>query len=62
MKSEVISGADAKQRIITYTAQMRRDYDQLWQRYRQVVHECALEHAKNVRLTKQLERLDYEVR
>ncbi|MBQ1450882.1 MAG: hypothetical protein IIZ12_08145 [Eggerthellaceae bacterium] len=46
-KQEVITGADAKQRIITYTAQMRSDYDQLWQRYRQVVHECAELHAEN---------------
>ena len=53
-KQEVISGADAKQRIITYTAQMRNDYDQLWQRYRQVVHECAELHAENDRLRRQV--------
>ena len=54
-KQEVISGADAKQRIITYTAQLRGDYDQLWQRYRQVVHECAELHAENDRLRRKLE-------
>ena len=53
-KQEVITGADAKQRIITYTAQMRSDYDQLWQRYRQVVHECAELHAENDRLRRQV--------
>lgn len=53
-KQEVISGADAKQRIITYTAQLRGDYDQLWQRYRQVVHECAELHAENDRLRRQV--------
>ena len=55
-KQEVISGADAKQRIITYTAQLRGDYDQLWQRYRQVVHECALLHAENHELRSSLNR------
>ncbi len=55
-KREQISGADAKQRIITYTAQMRSDYDQLWQRYRQVVHECAELHAENDRLRTSLTR------
>lgn len=52
-KQEVISGADAKQRIITYTAQLRGDYDQ---RYRQVVHECAELHAENHELRASLNR------
>lgn len=56
VKREQISGADAKQRIITYTAQLRGDYDQLWQRYRQVVHECAELHAENHELRASLNR------
>ena len=56
VKREQISGADAKQRIITYTAQLRGDYDQLWHRYRQVVHECAELHAENHELRASLNR------
>ena len=42
MRSEKITGEDAKRRVIRYVAIMKHDYTELWQRYRDVVHENAL--------------------
>ena len=53
MARETITGADAKQRIIRYVALIRRDYDELWQRYREVVHENAMLCAENDRLRRE---------
>ena len=53
MKREQITGEDAKQRIIRYVALQRHEYDVLWRRYREVVHECAMLHAENDRLRRE---------
>ena len=50
MSRTMITGDDAKRRIITYVSIMRHDYTELWQRYRAVVHENALLSAENDRL------------
>lgn len=50
MSRERITGEEAKRRVIRYVALMRRDYDELWQRYRAVVHEDAALCAENDRL------------
>ena len=47
---ETITGRDAKQRIVRYVSILKRDYNSLWQRYREVVHENALLNAENDRL------------
>lgn len=36
-----ITGTEAKRRIIRNVELLRRDYDELWQRYVDVVHENA---------------------
>ena len=41
---------DAKRRIIRRFEIMRRDYDELWRRYREVVHENVELAAENDRL------------
>ena len=45
-----ITSEDAKRRIIRNVELLRRDYDELWRRYREVVHENALLCAENDRL------------
>ena len=40
--AKTMTGDDAKRRIIRQVAILRRDYTELWQRYREVVHENAL--------------------
>lgn len=47
---ERITSADAKQRILRNFELLRRDYDSLWRRYAEVVHENALLNAENDRL------------
>ena len=48
-----ITSEDAKRRIIRNVELLRRDYDELWQRYVDVVHE-------NARLCEKLDRLRRE--
>ena len=50
MRRERITGEDAKRRIVRNVAIMKRDYTELWQRYREVVHENALLCEENDRL------------
>ena len=42
MRRERIAPDDAKRRIIRQVAILRHDYTELWQRYREVVHENAM--------------------
>ena len=48
-----ITSEDAKRRIIRNVELLRRDYDELWQRYVDVVHE-------NAQLCEKLDRLRRE--
>ena len=45
-----ITSEDAKRRIIRNVELLRRDYDELWRRYREVVHENVELAAENDRL------------
>lgn len=45
-----ITGKEAKRRIIRNVELLRRDYDELWRRYREVVHENVELAAENDRL------------
>lgn len=50
MRREKITGDDAKKRIIRYVSILKADYDRLWQRYREVVHENAMLAVENDKL------------